>query len=139
MKRKTNSKKILIIDDNVDFSAATKTYLGSDLECELLIANRGDEGLRVYEKERPAVVLVDWIMPLGIDGSEVIRRVRAKEGMDTRPPYIIMITAHFNPLHAMDSLILGADDYLNKPVNMYELANQIRGYLNRGSLEKCGR
>lgn len=84
-------------------------------------------GLEAWEAlqqpDAPRLVILDWMMP-EIDGSEVLRRVRALP--DDRPPYIIMLTSKTNKTEIIAGLDAGANDYLTKPFDVGELLARVK-------------
>jgi two-component system, cell cycle response regulator len=90
---------------------------------EAYAAVDGEDAVAKLEQYRPHIVLTDWFMP-GLDGIEVCRIARAsKQG---RLLYIIMLTAHGDDDRLVEAFEAGADDYLNKPVNVRELHARLR-------------
>jgi len=83
-------KKILIVDDEIDFTELMKTRLEAN-DFEVVVANNGESALEMVKTARPDAVLLDIMMP-GIDGLTVLKRIRAT---DERLP-IFMITAFSN-------------------------------------------
>ena len=79
---------------------------------EVLVAGNGAEGLELFEKEHPRIVFTDIKMP-GVDGFEVLRRVKAK---DPRAE-VIIITGHGDMDLAVKALSLEATDFINKPIH----------------------
>lgn len=116
--------RILIIDDDAELCALLKEFLDRD-GLEVSFANDGDSGLRRTASETFDLVVLDLMLP-GIDGFEVLRRLRAS----SRVP-VIMLTARGEEEDRIVGLDLGADDYLAKPFNPRELAARIRAILRR--------
>ncbi|HTV55047.1 MAG TPA: response regulator [Terriglobia bacterium] len=86
---------------------------------DVLPVQDGEEAWRVLQKEdAPPLVLLDWMMP-GIDGLEVIRRVRSQNS--SRPVYIILLTARSSREDIINGLLAAADDYVTKPFDRQEL------------------
>ena len=83
-------------------------------------------GLEAWEEmqkpDAPRLVILDWIMP-GIDGLEVLRRVRALR--PPRPPYLILLTSRAGKDDVITGLEAGADDYVSKPYDAGELHARI--------------
>lgn len=83
----------------------------------------GDEAWRILcEPDHPLLVILDWMMP-GIEGPEIVRRLRVKEG--STPHYVIIMTSgtcENTPVLALDS---GADDFIAKPFNHAELRARV--------------
>ena len=83
-------KKILVVDDEVDFTELMKLRLEAS-DYDVLVLNNGEGTLGVIKKEKPDAVLLDIMMP-GIDGITVLRQIRA---LDARLP-VFMVTAFSN-------------------------------------------
>jgi len=102
--------KILLIDDEKDILRVLSMSLRSD-GYDVCTAGSGEEGLAVFEKEAPHIVLTDIRMP-GMDGLEVLRRLKARNPNVE----IIIITGHGDIDAAIEALQYGASDFINKPV-----------------------
>jgi two-component system, cell cycle response regulator len=101
--------KILIVDDAPD----TVEIIGKVLRFEgyeVSTAPSGEEGLCKAEKEKPEVILLDVNLP-GIDGNEVLRRVRAMDPLTC----VVMLTAFATVDNAILALKEGASDFVKKP------------------------
>ena len=104
--------KLLSIDDEVEFTSIIQNYFGVR-GYEVFIANRGDEGLRVFRQERPQVCLIDLKMP-GLHGDEVLREILLKAPTTK----CIMITASEGEGRTRAKLIgMGAYTCFDKPVS----------------------
>jgi len=119
--------KILLIDDDVDFVRATLKVLQSRPDYEVIAAYNGQEGLQKAHQEKPDLILLDIIMPLG-DGFSVCEKLRQDPAFEETP--ILMITS-FAERYSETSLAVGqgrtleADDYIDKPVRPKELFRRI--------------
>jgi PAS domain S-box-containing protein len=127
-------KVILAIDDQPDnlttIDAIVKT---STVNCAVIKALSGKEGIELAIKEQPEVILLDIIMP-EMDGYEVCTKL--KESKLTKHIPIIMITAiKTNAESRIRGLNLGADAFLSKPIDPAELAAQIKVMLRIKSAE----
>ncbi len=78
--------------------------------------------------ERPELVILDIMLP-GDDGVEILKRLRA--GSDTCRIPVIMATARGTEYDKIQSLDLGADDYLVKPFGMMEMVSRVKAVLRR--------
>ncbi|MDY6863131.1 MAG: sigma-54 dependent transcriptional regulator [Thermodesulfobacteriota bacterium] len=107
-------KKILIVDDELAVRESLRMIL--EREYKLLMASNGEKALKILEKEHPHLVLLDIIMP-DLNGIEILRRIKEKDGAIT----VIMITAIKTVKTAVESMKLGAYDYLNKPFDLNEV------------------
>lgn len=85
---------------------------------ECLSAEDGETAWAAYRRERPDVVLSDWVMP-GVDGLELCRRIRAEETV--LYSCFILVTSLGDKQHALQGMLAGADDYLTKPLDPAEL------------------
>lgn len=114
--------RILIIDDEL-VSREKMIKLIETLGYEPLVAENGDEGWKIWNRERPRIILTDWLMP-GLAGPELCRKVRQEEG--SLYTYIIMVTAKKNTADIVEGIDAGADDFIIKPFAKEELAVRIR-------------
>jgi two-component system cell cycle response regulator len=88
----------------------------------LLLAENGDEAVRLFKEHRPAVVITDWMLP-DSSGPELCERIRA-ESTDSYT-YIILLTSMTEKEDIVKGLSSGADDYLTKPFDRGELLARI--------------
>ncbi len=115
---------VVVVDDEPRILRFVRAELEAD-NYRVLTAKDGESGLALLERERPDLVVLDLILP-GIDGFEVLRRIRA-----TSMVPVIVLTAKGNDTYKIRGLDLGADDYMTKPFNPEELAARIRAVLRR--------
>lgn len=115
---------VLAIDDEPGILRVIKLDL-SDQGFRVLTATNGEEGLRIAEKHRPDLILLDVVLP-GMPGLEVLRELRERS---TVP--VIMLTAKRAEADKVRGLELGADDYLGKPFSLDELSARVRAVLRR--------
>ena len=101
---------LLVIDDNpgsVELVSAAVAQSG----LEILTASDPEEGLDLFRKWRPQIVLTDLMMPR-LTGMEVLERI-----MEVDPATdVILMSAHYSTESAVEAVKKGASDYLNKPV-----------------------
>jgi two-component system alkaline phosphatase synthesis response regulator PhoP/two-component system response regulator ResD len=119
-----NSQLILVVDDEENIADLSKLYLQKE-GYEVIVANDGDEALRLFRSRQPTLVVLDLMLP-GKDGWEVTRQLRR----DSNVP-IIMLTARSEDVDRIVGLELGADDYLTKPFNPRELVARVKAVLRR--------
>ena len=113
--------KILIVDDDPDSLDIVRTFLESR-GYKVVTARDGKAGLAKLEEVRPALVLLDVMMP-GLDGWEVARVIKNHpEFGDTR---VVMLTARSGFSDKQEGLRAGADDYIVKPIRLDELATRV--------------
>ena len=110
---------ILVVDDNFDNTEIIARYLGAR-GYPITVAHDGDEALALFEQTRPALVLLDVMMP-GRDGWEVCRLMRQHPVLGKRVR-IIMVTALDEWDDKRQALQTGADDYVAKPFDLPKLA-----------------
>lgn len=118
--------KILIADDEPNILISLE-YLMKREGYEVLLARDGDEALAVIRRERPALVLLDVMMP-GKTGLEVCDLVRADDALAAMK--IVLLTAKGRDTDIAKGLALGATDYITKPFSTKELAQRVRELLD---------
>ncbi len=119
------SPRVLLADDEAAITSELAPFLERS-GFAVLVARRGDEALRLAEAARPDLIVLDVLMP-GPSGREVCRRLRAAGN----PTPVIMLTQVGTSAERAMSLEEGADDYLNKPFDPFELVARIRAVLRR--------
>jgi len=115
--------RMLVVDDE----PAIRRFLRTSLRAEgydLVEAESGEAAIAEIHRRVPELVLLDLGLP-GIDGLEVIRRVRGAGS----PVPIIVLTSRADEAGKVEALDLGADDYVTKPFGMDELLARIRAAL----------
>ena len=116
-----NSKKILIVDDD----ATTRRLLRSLLEKEYCVAeaSTGEQALAMLAGFAPELVMLDIVMP-GVDGYETCSRIRANPS--SCGIQVIMVSAKSSREEQSQAFAAGADDYVVKPFDPYELRARVR-------------
>ena len=117
--------QILIIDDD----SATQILLKRALSTqgyEITLASDGEEGLTKAKMVRPALIICDWIMPR-LNGLEVCRQIKSISELSTT--FFILLTSLDSVEDRVKGLDAGADDFLCKPIEMYELQARVRAGL----------
>lgn len=114
--------KLLIVDDNVSARETLLAMLEQD-NYEIEQAKDGYEALQILHHVQPDLILLDVMMP-GMDGFEVCRRIRATQHLAEVP--IILLTALDDRASLLQGIEAGADDFLSKPVDRYELIARVR-------------
>lgn len=127
--------KILVIDDDQNVQRLLRVTLKQE-GFEVVVAADGLEGLRLWEVESPALILLDVNLPKQ-DGYQVATQIRAKEGTGAHVP-IIMLTAEKDVTQKVRGLRAGADDYLVKPFHQAELLARMKSLLARFSARETG-
>lgn len=120
-------RTVLVIDDEPDLLKLVEYNLGKD-GWLVLTARDGEAGLATARQQAPQVVLLDVMMP-GLDGWEVLKRLRADAKTASIP--VLMLTAKGQEADRVLGLELGADDYIVKPFSVRELAARIKAVRRR--------
>ena len=118
---------ILLVEDAADLAQVVLR----ELEAAGYTAHHAADGLAALElhaRERPDLVILDWLLPK-LDGLEVLRRLR-----QSAPTPVLMLTARSEETDRVVGLELGADDYLTKPFSPRELVARVRALLRRAEL-----
>ena len=118
---------ILLVDDEPNIIELAQLYLERE-GYRIITAFDGKAALDAVEKQRPALMVLDLMMP-EVDGLEVCRTLRGKKD----PVAILMLTARDEDIDKILGLELGADDYLTKPFNPRELVARVKAVLRRSS------
>jgi DNA-binding response OmpR family regulator len=119
--------RILLIEDHRDIAANIAEYFTAKGD-SVQVAGDGPEGLSLAQLRAHDVIVLDLMLPGGIDGIEVCRRLRASS--DAHTP-ILMLTARDLLADKVSGLDAGADDYLVKPFSLLELAARLRALVRR--------
>jgi CheY-like chemotaxis protein/two-component sensor histidine kinase len=120
-----NVPSIFVIDDEPDNFDVIETFL-SDADYQLHYAASGQEALILLNTFSPDLILLDVMMP-GLDGIEVCQQLKAKSQWQAIP--IIMVTALTSKEDLSRCLEAGADDFISKPVNRFELRARVKSML----------
>lgn len=120
-------KRILVVDDEAKIADVVKSYLLSR-GYSAVTAFTGSEALLAYEKEKPDLVILDWMLP-DISGEEVCRALRQKS---TVP--VIMLTARAEEENILEGFAFGADDYVTKPFSPRQLMARVEALLRRAEI-----
>ncbi len=119
--------KILVIDDDPKVSWILTEGLSNKFE--FVSARDGIEGLQMVSTEKPDLILLDIKMP-GMNGIEVLEKLNK---MDSRPD-VIMVSGHGETQYVVDSIKLGAAEFINKPFDVQEIEIHINGVLEKSQL-----
>ena len=129
-----SEQRILVIEDEPDLLRGLSLNLKAE-GYTVITASRGDVGVKLAQREKPHLVLLDIMLP-GMSGLDVCKELRRK-GFDEP---IIMLTAKSEEVDRVVGLEIGADDYVTKPFGLRELLARIRVRLRRhnGAVESNG-
>jgi diguanylate cyclase (GGDEF)-like protein len=114
------SGQVLIVDDSQLHLHVLEQTLSREFE-SVHKARNGREAMAIFERERPALVITDCVMP-DFSGFELCQRIRATQSSYV---YIIMVTASTAKDDIVKGLAAGADDYLTKPFHVEELLARV--------------
>ena len=117
--------KILIVEDDPHILLGLEEVLKSD-GFEVAVCNRGDHAIEAVGKHRPALIVLDVMLP-GLSGYDICKLLRSRK--ITTP--ILMLTAKGQEIDKVVGLDLGADDYVTKPFGVRELLARIQALLRR--------
>ena len=118
--------KVLSVDDNPDNNEIIQEMLCDDYDVQ--IAATGEEALKLAAEFKPALVLLDIMMP-GIDGYETCRRLKADPSLSET--IIIMVSAKELLDDKIEGYEAGAYDYITKPFTEDDLKNSIEFFLSK--------
>lgn len=121
------SKKILVVDDNIDSIMILRSILESQ-GFTVLTAQSGLEALEIVAREIPDLVLLDVMMPQ-MSGIEVLERIKTTHATSKVP--VIMVTAKIQDEDVMTGYQHGADYYITKPCTAKQLLYGIGLVLDR--------
>ncbi len=119
-------KKILVADDEELIRRLVSDFLVQE-GYEPILANDGDEALRLFEQHPDTALMILDIMMPGTDGWEVCRKVREISSVP-----IIMLTARSTEFDQLTAFDAGADDYVTKPCSPSILMKRVAALLRRG-------
>jgi DNA-binding response OmpR family regulator len=118
---------VLVADDDEDILALVSLQLERG-NMEVIQARDGEEALALAEERQPDLAVLDVMMP-GLNGYEVVKRLRATEQAGTMP--MILLTARAGGGDASYGYQVGADDYIKKPFSPAELRERVETLLGR--------
>lgn len=121
-----STKRILLIDDEVDIHKITEVGLMMEAGWKLLTASSSDEGLKIAFSDQPDAILLDVMMP-DRDGVATLELIRKSPDSQNIP--VIFITAKAQAADRRRFYSLGAKGVITKPFDPMTLASQISGFL----------
>jgi len=127
LKKKTDLRKILVVDDEPNIVQTLKDRLEMN-DFRVLIASNGKEGLDTALSEQPDVILLDVIMPI-MDGLEMLEALR--QDVNGKELSIIMLTARSQTDDIARASSAGIEDYIVKPFDLSELLEKIERVLEK--------
>ncbi|MEC4805484.1 MAG: SpoIIE family protein phosphatase [Jaaginema sp. PMC 1079.18] len=124
--------QILIVDDDPAIQMLLKRTLAKK-GYDVLVAADGADGLAQAREHKPAMVICDWVMPK-MSGIEVCREVKATPELSTT--FFILLTSMGSVESRVEGLDAGADDFVCKPVELFELNARVRSGLRQHQLSR---
>lgn len=123
-------KKILLVDDDADFTEATKLLLESR-SYDVTVANDGREGLKKVQAERPNLIILDVMMP-EMDGYQACARLKADPEYKQIPILLLTAVGEAIPTTSYTKemgMRIEADDYIPKPVEPMQIVERVEKLL----------
>lgn len=124
-------KKILIIEDDMEFAMLTRDFLEGE-SYSVLVKESGDGFLEIVAEYMPEIILMDRTLPGDIDGLELVYQMR-ESGVDIP---VIFTTSLIDEDEVIKGLEIGCCEYLKKPFGLKELKLRIERSLNFSGIEK---
>ena len=121
------SARILVVDDLEANRRLLEAKLTADYY-EVLMAQRGEEAVQLAKRERPDLILLDVMMPGGIDGYEACRRLKAMP--ETRHIPVVILTTLDDRDSKVRGLQAGAEEFLTKPIDDVQLMARVKSLLS---------
>ncbi len=119
MMMETEKARILIVDDDENFTTVTAAFLEHQ-GYNIQTAHTGQKALEKVSSEKPQIVLLDLILP-DAEGTEILKRIRQID----RNMAVVTVTGHGDEHRAVNVMKAGSCDYLTKPFKFQELAHSI--------------
>lgn len=115
---------IIIVEDNEEIGGLLADFLEGE-GYDTYLAVSGEEGLEIYESEGAKLVILDVMLP-GIDGFSICKKIREESNTP-----IIIVSAKSEKDDKLNGLLLGADDYIDKPYDIDILIAKVNGIFAR--------
>jgi DNA-binding response OmpR family regulator len=112
--------RVLVVDDELFVGELLKEYL-SIIGYEVTAVSNGEDALSSIQRSQPHIVILDIRMP-GMGGMEVLKKIKDKNSAIG----VIMLSAYGDPETVNEALRLGADHYLQKPMNLKHLVETLK-------------
>ena len=117
-----NNQPIVLIVDDVPLNVLLIQKMLSKQPFQIKTANNGQQALDSIAEEKPDLILLDLMMP-GIDGFEVLRRVRANP--ETADVAVVILSALNSNEDIVKGFDMGANDFITKPIIMQRLLSSV--------------
>lgn len=123
MNEKTNKTRVMLVDDDRDFSILLYEFLSKKPDIDVVgTAYDGDEAIKLVRMVQPDIIVLDIAMP-NIDGLGVLERLKTLKLSKT--PKVLILSAVLNDNIAAKAIALGAEYYMPKPVDFNLLLDRI--------------
>ena len=119
-------KKILIVDDQLEVRELVEVTMRVG-DYQVLKAQSGEEAIEIVKAEKPELIIMDIMMPGGMDGLEATHIL--KNDPETKDCKIIMLTAKGQQSEREKGIEAGADDYFVKPFSPLDLIRKVEEFL----------
>jgi len=119
-------KKILVVDDRLEVRELVGVTLRSN-DYQVIQAENGEKAIEIAKEEKPDLIIMDIMMPGGINGIETTRIL--KNDPETKDCQIIMLTAKGQRIDREKGFEAGADDYFVKPFSPLDLIKKVEEVL----------
>jgi sigma-B regulation protein RsbU (phosphoserine phosphatase) len=131
MAKKMDEQILIVDDDRATRRLLVRTLCSAGYECAE--AETGDEALDLVRREQPSLLLLDFEMP-GLNGAEVLKKLRGDADPDVANVPAIMLTGHAGEQSEVLCLEAGANDFVTKPINTAVLRARIETQLRLRSM-----
>ena len=121
------SARILVVDDLEANRRLLQAKLAADYY-DVITAQRGEEAVQLAKREQPDLILLDVMMPGGIDGYEACRRLKAQP--ETRHIPVVMLTTLDDRESKVRGLQAGAEEFLTKPIDDVQLMARVKSLIS---------
>lgn len=124
--------KVLLVDDDKGIVDSLKLYLEQS-GFDIYTCMRGDEAIDTFHQTHPDIVILDINLP-GKDGIQIIRELREVSEIP-----VLMLSARDDQRNIIESLELGADDYVSKPFSPREIVMRLQAILRRWGIKSSAK
>lgn len=123
----SHERILLIDDDRLNLRLLEVTLM--ELGYYVTVATKGSDGIALCEREKPALVMLDIVMP-DLSGLDILTAIKQHDPSVA----VIMMTAHGSEELAVEAMKLGASDYLVKPINYQRVGTVVKEHLEKSRL-----
>ena len=113
-------RKVLICDDSMFIRKKLRDLLETEVDCEVVVAGNGQEGITSYDQTRPEVVFMDIVMPV-CDGLSALQEIKRLD----QAANVVMLSSTGTSAKLVQALKLGANNFIQKPYDREQIAKAI--------------